>query len=310
MIRVVLRTLPVVLLALAAALLTGSARATVARATASVVFDMVPTNHNELQVFAVRPDGSHLRQVTHDPLGAQSPSVSADAKRIAFVRFDWRTGFVLFVMNADGTGEKRLTDGSNPSAMDPAFSPDGRELVFASRIACGGGYGTPQVWMVGVNGQHSRAITHDCDLGVGGPTFAPSGRAIAFTGDNGFTSHIYLVDPRGTHVQQLTTGAEHAVEPSFSPNGKQIVFSRSTPSQRSRLFVIGASGTGQHQLRSHHPCGDPSFSPDGRKILAVCTTSRAGVMVEELVIMNADGTNPRSLKSGNIASAVWASTPH
>src|SRR5207244_821188 len=89
-------------------------------------------------IFVVQPDGSGLARLTFKKaLASQSPSWSADGKKIAFARFPTSgsspTGD-LWIMDADGSHKVRLTS-SNDSDNDPAWSPDGTELVFSRYAA-------------------------------------------------------------------------------------------------------------------------------------------------------------------------------
>lgn len=85
----------------------------------------------------MRPDGSELRQLTHtkgdvDTLGDDSrPTWSPDGKRIVFSSN--RTGDgELWIMNADGSGQKRLAGLPHRDDWAPAWSPDGARIAFHS----------------------------------------------------------------------------------------------------------------------------------------------------------------------------------
>jgi Tol biopolymer transport system component len=74
-------------------------------------------------------DGSHLARLTIDPDNGMYPSWSADGAKIAFM--SWRTGRTeLFVMNADGTDQKKLVTMERGDAIDPRWSPDGSKIAF------------------------------------------------------------------------------------------------------------------------------------------------------------------------------------
>jgi Tol biopolymer transport system component len=72
-------------------------------------------------IWLIRPDGSDLRRLTHAGPRAwanRSPAWSPDGKRIVFERLVRRSRYAhfedIYVMNADGTGQKRLTPGGSP----------------------------------------------------------------------------------------------------------------------------------------------------------------------------------------------------
>ena len=76
----------------------------------------------DFEIFVMKADGSHQRQITFNALDDESPAWSPDGRRIAFARdFDPIRGevdFDLFTMNADGTDQRNLT--SSPGVLDQA----------------------------------------------------------------------------------------------------------------------------------------------------------------------------------------------
>src|SRR5258708_40108274 len=77
----------------------------------------------------MRPDGSGLSQLTNNPATDQSPFWSPDAKHIIFSSDrDGRRD--LYVMNANGSGVKRLTVTSRSDENAPAWSPDGKKIAY------------------------------------------------------------------------------------------------------------------------------------------------------------------------------------
>lgn len=91
-----------------------------------------------------------------------TPTWSPDGKKIAFAGFDKeKNNFDIFLMNADGSNVQRLTsarrkDGKWANNEDPAFSPDGRQVLFVSDRT-----GIRQLYLVNVDGLNERQITYD-----------------------------------------------------------------------------------------------------------------------------------------------------
>ena len=143
---------------------------------------------------------------------------------------------------------------------------------------------------------------------------APSqAQASAFPGVNGkivFTSdrttgtgvnnpegdfELFTMNPDGTSLKQLTKNNTTDTSPSYSADGKKIVF-QSVRTGNFEVFVMNADGTGQKNL-SKNPASDvrPSFSPDGKKILF--DSNRDASRNFDVFVMNADGTQQKALTS-------------
>lgn len=109
------------------------------------------------------------------------PRFSPDGNRIAFVVSEsdlakGKTNSEIYLINADGTGLRRLTN--NPAADDhPRWSPDGSSLLFVSTRKNG-----PQAWLLPIDGGEPRQLT-DLSSGVGEPLWSPDGTSILFTTD-------------------------------------------------------------------------------------------------------------------------------
>ncbi|MEX2531770.1 MAG: hypothetical protein WD960_13465 [Gemmatimonadota bacterium] len=85
--------------------------------------------HVGRDVFTLDVDGRRYRRLTIDPNNGMYPTWSPDGERIAFM--SWRTGSTeLWVMNADGSEQRRLTHTERGDAIDPRWSPDGRWLAY------------------------------------------------------------------------------------------------------------------------------------------------------------------------------------
>lgn len=124
------------------------------------------------------------------------------------------------------------------------------------------------------------------------PVLSQTPRKIAFSyGNSAFASHIAVINEDGTGQTILTDGNDDR-DPSWSPDGSQIVFSGSRVGGVN-IIRMNANGTGQVLLTNTvSPVLNmqPAWSPDGTKI--AFTSSRAGARRSEIWMMNADGTNP------------------
>jgi Tol biopolymer transport system component len=218
------------------------------------------------RLLMVGADGTNLTPLTPDcgsgPLRStceqgNTASFSPDGR---FLAYGWASGNVVtdeiehsqvYVMNADGTGKRAVTNFAPYSgdAGDPQWSPEGKQLVF-SRSNAGPTQptGGRALFIVNVDGSGLRQLT-PWALGAGGQAdWSPASNLIAFRAVNDEElgiGNFYTIHPDGSSVTQVTqfTGITISYKVSFSPDGQRIIFARHDGVGPSALFTIGIDGT-------------------------------------------------------------------
>jgi Tol biopolymer transport system component len=137
------------------------------------------------------------------------------------------------------------------------------------------------------------------------PSFSANGRFVAFAGNSEPTAtpvgrHIYVVKVDRTGQRQLTTGPSFDANPSFSPNGKQVVFDRHAGSGKTHVFVINVDGTGLRQLTNgNFNDSEPVYTPNGKRIVFVSDRDHdAKTDRSDIFAMAPSGINQRVLIDG------------
>ena len=113
--------------------------------------------------------------------GVADPQISPDGKRVLFTMTesflaDGKTNSGIYLMNVDGTNQRRLT-GTSSSSYHPRWSPDGEAIYFLSARKEG-----PQCWMLPLNGGEAQQLTK-LSTGVSDPILTGDAKKIIFASD-------------------------------------------------------------------------------------------------------------------------------
>jgi Tol biopolymer transport system component len=176
-------------------------------------------------------DGANRRRLTSNAWYDAEVSVSPDGRRIVFTR-QVDGALDLFMMNADGTGEVRLTDTADWQEGAPFFLPDSKTITTRawSRAIYGTRRPTPMtIFTINVDTGERIQRTHD-DWMNWAPYPAPDGRHYVFVRplvDKPSNFEIFLGDLEGGEPVRLTFNDSFDGFPSISPDGTKMLFARS-----------------------------------------------------------------------------------
>jgi Tol biopolymer transport system component len=195
----------------------------------------------------------------------------------------------ISVINADGSGLTKLTDGTSYDVF-PSWSPDGSQIAFVSdRDGRQPGSESHQdVYVMNADGSNVRRLTDAKGRDIC-PAWSPDGSTIAFVSAREQTGRpiTYLMNPDGSNQRRLRAGESGCAK--WSPDGSRLLFGYSEPGG-SRLATIRPDGTGETLIASGQ-VGGPVWSPDGTQI--------AFDRHDGIVLLNADGSNDRFLTVGS-----------
>jgi len=165
------------------------------------------------RIFVARADGSGREQLTSQKAGSDTAPVwSPDGTRIAFVS-DRDGGFPeLYLMNADGTGLKRLTTNSLIDA-NPSWSPDGTRVVFER--CCENG--TSDLFTIDVTTRAEVSVIASASSQEFDPSWSPDGTRIAYVAFEVGQSNIdiWVVNADGSSPLRLTQQAGPDLSPDW-----------------------------------------------------------------------------------------------
>lgn len=222
------------------------------------------------------------------PGGAVRPTPSPDGKRLAFVRREG-TQSKLYVKDLASGTEKKVYDALDQDVQETwavtgvypnmAWTPDSRDIVFWAggklRRVNGAG-GDARIIPFSVNDDRTIVDATHPTVEVAPDSFAtqmprwaevsPDGRSVVFE----TLGKLWVKPATGGSARRLTSAKDDAMEawPSWSRDGKALVFVRWTDGGMGEIHVVGAGGGASRKLTTtpgHY--AEPRFSPDGKTIV-------------------------------------------
>jgi Tol biopolymer transport system component len=226
-------------------------------------------------VFLSDINGHAIRRLTTAPNFDGEPAWSPDGKRISFTSNraskngdgDWRSE--LYVVNADGSGETRLTNlvPTGWSANHSTWSPDGKQILFMVRRFGGDGVSgcapgetdSSDLWVIDADGSGAHPVVANDHVCAMLPDWSPDGKKIIWIATdtpsiNGSRVMMANADGSGAHVLVgASFGAQDAV---FSPDGSTVAFSTGAG-----VWTLPAAGGKPHLLNASAVAQNLSWGP-------------------------------------------------
>ena len=214
--------------------------------------------------------------------------------RLAYTRQDG-----IQTIASNGTGAVSLSDGTTTRDRDPAWSPDGRRLAFASMQN-----GNIDIFVMDADGSNrTRLTTHGAADYK--PSWSPDGERIAFVSERDGNAEIYAMRADGSDQARLWSQANAAdVDPAWSPDGTRIAFS-SDRDGNAEIYVMNAAGGAPLRLTTNDaPDLRPAWSPQGDRIAFERWCTGTGECVPNVFVMLATGAGQTRLTTGR--EAAWS----
>jgi Tol biopolymer transport system component len=265
------------------------------------------------------PPGTDLRMLRI--IDGMFPSFSPDGRRLAIIDGIFPPGrHSVAVMNADGTGHKRIWSGKT-DLFSLTWAHPGDLLAFARGGYFRGANTVIDIATVRPDGSEARALVAD-GSNCGWPSFSPDGKHFVFRSGRSGSKNLYVANRDGSGVRRLTEGNWTDTMCNWSPTGEWIVFASNRGGQF-HLWLVRPDGSGLRKLLGGAQHNHPHFSPDGKWV--VFASAYAGTSVEtvsqprtdepfgELFLVRLDGTGLTRLTHNGFSEGTpeWgpAATP-
>ncbi|GJQ32204.1 MAG: hypothetical protein HBSAPP04_10430 [Ignavibacteriaceae bacterium] len=192
--------------------------------------------------------------------------------------------YELFIASADGSNLRQVTKNDSYDA-EATVSPKGDKIVFTSLRD-----GDPELYVCDIDGSNQTRITFEKGYD-GGAFFNADGSKIVFRASRPITEkelqdydelvkeklvrpgtlEIFVVDPDGRNLKQVTNFGKASFAPFFHPDGKRIIFCSNAMSKDPRnfdLYMVNIDGTGLEQITHNETFdGFPMFTKDGKHLV-------------------------------------------
>jgi Tol biopolymer transport system component len=217
----------------------------------------------------------------------------------------------IFVVHADGTGRTQLTD--HPAEdFDPVWSPDGTQIAFRSHRDDG----DEEVYLMNADGSDQRNLSNAPNHGDYSPAWSPDGEWIAFMSNRAGNNNIWVIQPDGSGLRQVTDIQGISEYPSWAPDGGRIAFNctfgriLSSGSGDFEICLVNFDGSDLIQITDTPGSNKfPAWSPDGTKLAFESDRDGWPTLPDyeplgydpgdfgdsEIYIMNVDGSEPVNL---------------
>ncbi len=214
-----------------------------------------------IELWALNLDSKRTQQITFGGAVNVEPRFSPDGKRVVFVSTSYKGHFHIFVgefRDGELKNVQRITGETRTSLprfyyspidheISPAWSPDGKEIVFVSNH--GHVYGTGGFWrMKAEAAAEPREIHYEETAWRAHPEFSPDGKRLIYSSYLGQNWHqLWVIPSEGGDPFPLSYGDFDNVSPRWSPDGKRIAFI-SNRSGNTSLWIQEVLGGAQTQI--------------------------------------------------------------
>ncbi|MBV8073651.1 MAG: PD40 domain-containing protein [Acidobacteriaceae bacterium] len=244
---------------------------------------MVSTGKGRTTCGYFLPDGKHIVYASTHLAGDACPPPADRSKGYVWAVYP---SYDIFEANDDGSALKRLTDAPGYDA-EATVNWKTNKIVYTSLSS-----GDLDLWRMNLDGSQKEQLTHSFGYD-GGAVFSRNGAKIAWRANHPETPEaqkvyrdllrddltspmkmeLFVADADGRNARQITNFNCASFAPTFSPDGKQILFSsnrNNCDGRKFELYLINIDGTNLRQVTDFGSFTSfPEFSPDGRKLVFV-----------------------------------------
>lgn len=248
----------------------------------------VEAAYGDIIASRTHPDSLGRALITEESGGGRqnlAPALSADGRFVAYLSTAGLFSIDLYLADAQtGRVIRKLTSTATTPHFDAlsfmnaagAFSPDGSRFATVTFAE-----GDNQIVILDTSdGDIVQEVATPGIGAISDPAWSPDGSEIAFAGQVGGITDLYIVDVNGGGMRQVTDDKNTQLQPSYSPDGRTIVFVTEDPAETDFELltygnkVLGFLDTQSNAVRTVEPFEgrkhiSPNFSADGASVYFV-----------------------------------------
>ena len=208
---------------------------------------------NSPRVYMLDLDTNRRQVLGNFPGMTFAPVFSPDSSKV-LLSYANHGSTNIYEMDIKTRKTRQITYGSGAISTSPSYSPDGSKIVFNSDRG-----GNQQLYVMNADGSDVQRIS----FGKGRyatPVWSPRGDYIAFTKMANGAFYIGVMYPDGSGERLLADG--YLVEgPTWSPNGRVLMYFRQDRGSPVRLYSIDLTGYNERRIVTPAEASDPAWSP-------------------------------------------------
>ncbi len=208
------------------------------------------------QIWEVSYPSGELRRITNDFSTYLATSLPNDNKSIFTVKSERL--FNLWIASGESfQNTKKITtnEGRDEGMSGVQWLPDGK-ILYSVRTTI-----NLELWVIDADGSNDHSIVNQGSSFY--PTVSPDGKYIVYVSDRSGNLNLWRTDIDGRNSVQLTDFPDTESNPSFTPDGKSLLYDRRSSDDKLSIWKLNLQDGSNTQLIGHHSYF-PVVSPDGK----------------------------------------------